>query len=382
MKFGSKTLAAVAVAAGLALTATPALADDLYRVYDTTTGEHLYTSHMEEVTHLQDLGWNWEKDQTMWIPSSGTPVWRVYNPTTGDHHYTSDRNEFNVLTGERGWVADFSGDPAFYGATKVSGTPVYRIYDTKAAAFGHLFTKDTNERDTWLGTGTWNDEGIGWYELDPGFKDDAGVWHVDGDCWVRKENGTLYVRPADLTKNEGTLGAGQLIAYAKGTDTASQPSASIQATRPPEIDESITAIKSCGTIHMNQNGIAALAGMPNVKDFSTVADWDTSGVTNMYWEFYGDEGLTDLKPLAGWDTSKVQYMGMMFMGCKNLTDVKPIAGWDVSQVTVFSKMFNGASSLKDATALNGWKVADGASMEDAFQDSGVTGAGLPSWYKE
>lgn len=62
---------------------------------------------------------------------------------------------------------DFSGEPAFYGATGyyTDVVPMYRIYNTAAPNFGHLFTTDENERNTWLNApnSTWNDEGVAWY---------------------------------------------------------------------------------------------------------------------------------------------------------------------------------------------------------------------------
>ena len=136
---------------------------DLYRVYNPATGEHLYTTHREEVDHLVASGWRWETDQTMQVPrSSATPVWRLVNTADDDHHYTTDAWEAKVLTTQRGWRYDFGGEPAFYGAAK-DQAPVYRIYDTRAARFGHLFTKDAYEKSVWLKAGGWNDEGVGWY---------------------------------------------------------------------------------------------------------------------------------------------------------------------------------------------------------------------------
>ena len=135
---------------------------ELYRLFDPSSGEHLYTTHMEEVQALVGKGWDWERAQTMSLPKSGTPVWRLFDPRNGDHHYTSDAHECRVLTAERGWVYDFGGQPAFYGAPAGSGRPVYRIYDTRAARFGHLFTADANERRVHLSEGGWDDEGVAW----------------------------------------------------------------------------------------------------------------------------------------------------------------------------------------------------------------------------
>ncbi|GEM_PF-1944502 len=150
------------VALLLALVPSVALADSLYRCYNPSTGEHLYTTHAEEVAHLEAYGWNWENQQTMTLPSSGTPVWRLVNTANDDHHYTSDAYEAQVLTTQRGWRFDFDGQPAFYSAGSDQQS-VYRIYNTGAPRFGHLFTLDGNERNFWLNAGGWNDEGVAWY---------------------------------------------------------------------------------------------------------------------------------------------------------------------------------------------------------------------------
>ena len=100
-----------------------------------------------------------------WSINGGSSLYRVYNPATGEHLYTSDTNETQVMATQWGWVFDFSGNPAFYGADKSSGKPFYRILNREASNYAHLFTGDSNERNHWLATGTWNDEGIAWYVL-------------------------------------------------------------------------------------------------------------------------------------------------------------------------------------------------------------------------
>jgi len=153
---------AAARAAWKSATAT----QELYRLFDPHSGEHLYTTHLEEVQHLVGLGWDWEQAQTMLVPVSGAPVWRLFDPHNGDHPSTTDAHECEVLTTEQGWVYDFDGGAAFHSAD-ASGRPVYRIYDTRAARFGHLFTADANERAVHLAEGGWNDEKIAWYAVDP-----------------------------------------------------------------------------------------------------------------------------------------------------------------------------------------------------------------------
>ena len=168
---GKLITTATAVAALCAFAPATAMAADLYRCYNSATGEHLYTTHKEEVVKLYHSGWTWETQQTTELPSDGTPVWRLFDPSNGDHHYTADANEVRVLTTEKGWQYDFDGQPAFYSSDKGNGEPVYRIYNTRAPRFGHLFTSDAHERSVWLNAGGWNDEQVGWYAL--GHKESA-----------------------------------------------------------------------------------------------------------------------------------------------------------------------------------------------------------------
>lgn len=191
---GKLITTATAVAALCAFAPATAMAADLYRCYNSATGEHLYTTHKEEVVKLYHSGWTWETQQTTELPSDGTPVWRLFDPSNGDHHYTADANEVRVLTTEKGWQYDFDGRPAFYSSDKGNGEPVYRIYNTRAPRFGHLFTSDAHERSVWLNAGGWNDEQVGWYAL--GHKESAPseipeahdttaeVWHPGDDRGV------------------------------------------------------------------------------------------------------------------------------------------------------------------------------------------------------
>ena len=145
---------------------TDAKTTALHRLFNTKTGEHLYTADENEVRVLTTTTDEWldEKNQATAVPASeGTPVWRLFDPQTGDHHYTADAYEASVLTTQQGWIFDFDGKPAFYSGAKETGKPVYRIYNTKAERFGHLFTSDAYEKSVWLNAGGWDDEGIAWY---------------------------------------------------------------------------------------------------------------------------------------------------------------------------------------------------------------------------
>ena len=183
-RIGKAALCALAMAFAFALMPAAAYAswtpDRVERLYNPNTGEHLYTMDSNEVKVLTTkYGWRWEKDQLMteckYIASLGgyehvEPVWRLYNPSTGEHIYTADAYEAQVLSTQRGWVHDFNGNQVWWArkplpSEKNPEYPVYRLYNPQGGTYGHLFTTDENEREVLLATGDWQDEGVAWYQF-------------------------------------------------------------------------------------------------------------------------------------------------------------------------------------------------------------------------
>lgn len=123
----------------------------LYRYYNSKTGEHFITTENEGKT----LKSPWKKEGKAFdAPKGGiNPIWRLYNPNTGFHILTANYTEATKLENS-GWTAE---SIPFFG--KTSGKPVYRLYDGKN---DHLFTTDTNEKDTLVKTG-WKNEGVAFY---------------------------------------------------------------------------------------------------------------------------------------------------------------------------------------------------------------------------
>lgn len=132
----------------------------MYRIYNQWSGEHLFTSSIDEVKTNVALGWTdeglgWEAPQ-----SSGTPVYRLYNPYSGDHHYTSSEDEYNQL-GALGWSQEGIG---FYSSGN-EGLAVYRLFNPYVTIGTHHYTLSKDEYQ-YLGTIGWSREGIGWYAVD------------------------------------------------------------------------------------------------------------------------------------------------------------------------------------------------------------------------
>lgn len=166
-----KSLSAVALAAGVFVTTftmpTAAKAEtsvEIYRLYNSVNGEHLYTTDANEKNVLSAMA-DWTYEGIGWYASStGTPVYRLYNDALGNHLYTTDTNEVNVLTTtDSHWSVDNNGQPLFYSGGSV---PVYRVYNEGLKGMHHL-TTDKNEYDTLPSYG-WNQEGVALYAVSLG----------------------------------------------------------------------------------------------------------------------------------------------------------------------------------------------------------------------
>ncbi|MBM7642896.1 hypothetical protein [Streptococcus loxodontisalivarius] len=124
----------------------------IYRLYNPTLKEHLFTADANEYNVLASRGWS--QEGTAWYaPDGGSPVTRLYSKITHKHLYTTDSNEVAVLTSSGAWTRDAM---SFYSGGSV---PVYRLYH--AGIKTHLLTTDANEYNTLAGA--WNAEGVKLY---------------------------------------------------------------------------------------------------------------------------------------------------------------------------------------------------------------------------
>lgn len=176
---------ALALACALAaLAATPVAAgaagsEQMWRLYNRWTGEHLFTANTNEYAELKGVGWT--QEGKAWLaPTEGDDVYRLYNPYVegGDHHYTRDENEYMTLQG-LGWRGE---DVAWRSAPKEGGTPLYRLYNKYAETGTHHYTASAHERDELVSVG-WRYEGEAWYGVgtEQGGTDEPGGTDKPGD---------------------------------------------------------------------------------------------------------------------------------------------------------------------------------------------------------
>ncbi len=134
----------------------------VYRLYNTKTSEHLYTTNFIEYRDLPEITYgDWVQENVAWYApkSSKTPVYRLYNKVSGDHHYTTNANEVEVLCSEYGWTKE---GIAFY-SDDAKAVPLYRLYNGRLQRGQHHYTANTNERDALVESYGWKDEAIGFY---------------------------------------------------------------------------------------------------------------------------------------------------------------------------------------------------------------------------
>lgn len=141
---------------------------EVNRVYNPNTGEHLFTPSIFEEQYLIDKGWKGEGNaffiprlQSFEIPwYVGPSILRLYNPNAGEHFYTANAYEASVLV-SKGWRKDLLTIPT---ASVKVGIPIYRLYNPNAVIGSHHFTQSTYERDSLVKIG-WRYEGVAFYAL-------------------------------------------------------------------------------------------------------------------------------------------------------------------------------------------------------------------------
>lgn len=133
----------------------------MWRLYNSYTGEHMYTASDYERNVMVYQGWVYERPGWTAPANSNRPVFRLYNPYApgGDHHFTMSSYERDSLVRE-GWRYEGTG---WYSAGD-DGVKIYRQYNPHAKTGTHNYTDSKVENDALVKEG-WNAEGIGWYGI-------------------------------------------------------------------------------------------------------------------------------------------------------------------------------------------------------------------------
>ena len=153
-----------ATSAGFAVV-SPGVATPVYRLFSPITAEHLYTTDVNEWNVLATEGWIQEgvffeeyNGPAVVGGVSDIPLYRLYDTTNRQHLWTTDLNEFTTLSQVPGWNSE--GIAAYVFPSAIAGsTPLYRMSYPFLPDM-HLWTTDLNEYDTLYLDYGWVKEGV------------------------------------------------------------------------------------------------------------------------------------------------------------------------------------------------------------------------------
>ena len=136
------------------------VSEEVFRLFNEDTGEHLYTADEGEIAYLVNAGW--KNEGTCWVApfATGTEVYRLFNESDGEHLYIADQGEISYLV-DQGWKNE---GVAFFSYDGEGGTPVYRVFDPNGLAFTHTYSTDEGEVAYLVDNG-WRNEGEAFYGL-------------------------------------------------------------------------------------------------------------------------------------------------------------------------------------------------------------------------
>lgn len=131
----------------------------VYRVYQPSNGDHLYTtSSSERDTAISNGDTNEGVNFYACLSTSpgAYPIYRLYYSQTGEHFFTANSSERDQVINNG---ASYEGI-GFYGCptSRPDAIPIYRLYNGK-----HLWTSSSSERDSLQAAG-WNYGGVAFYE--------------------------------------------------------------------------------------------------------------------------------------------------------------------------------------------------------------------------
>ena len=292
---------------------------------------------------------------------SGTiPVYRVLNPSTNEHLYTIDTNEVRTLVGSYGWT--YEGAAWF---APSSGTPVYRLFQPTLGL--HHYTADAYEIGVITGQQGWKLDFSG-----------AAAFNSGGDITIYRLSNRISGQHLLTTdKNEYD------VLPTKGWGWEQEPAETMRCAATGDLNYPYPGIGTCGSCSWDVTGgtltIRPTSGTSGTLDnvgydqsnYVTKASWGVyadsitkvvvaSGVkTNSQASlFAGLHNVTSMD-LSGLDTSSATDMSFMFADCASLTTLD-VSMLKTSNVTNMAAMFAGCTTLPslDLSALNTSKVSN------------------------
>ena len=146
------------------------------------------------------------------------------------------------------------------------------------------------------------------------------------------------------------------------------------------------AFRGCTNMQINANASPDLTNVTSMyrmfsgatlfNSNSSIGNWDTSHVTNMFAMFYNAREFN--QDIGDWNTSSVTSMEDMFMIARSFN--QDISGWDTSSVRTMNEMFRSAYDFNQD--ISTWDTSNVRNMSFMFAYAYSFNQSLASWNVE
>ncbi|RXW21564.1 hypothetical protein EST38_g4291 [Candolleomyces aberdarensis] len=145
----------------------PRQARPFYRMWNPTSTDHLYTINATEYRNPAST-YGYLKDGIVgyvfaYPQPNAEALFRLWNPDSGDHFYTRSVTERNFALNSLGYKDEGVACYLYTDTPEAQscGQPLYRLYGPEFS--DHFYTGSQQERDRWIKTWNYTDEGVaGW----------------------------------------------------------------------------------------------------------------------------------------------------------------------------------------------------------------------------
>ncbi|NBX91633.1 MAG: BspA family leucine-rich repeat surface protein, partial [Proteobacteria bacterium] len=135
----------------------------------------------------------------------------------------------------------------------------------------------------------------------------------------------------------------------------------------------LTNISQFGTLNLGNNG-SYFYGASNLT-LTATDPLDLTGTTNLSYAFYNCSSLTTAPSMANWDTSKITNMTGVFTGATNFNE--SISNWNTENVTDMSWLFYQAYAFNQS--IGNWNTANVTNMYYTFGSATSFNQDIGNW---
>lgn len=116
----------------------------------------------------------------------------------------------------------------------------------------------------------------------------------------------------------------------------------------------VTKIETKGHITLKGAPSYIFSSFEMLNDISDLANWSTTGITDLRYSFQQCKSLKSLHGLENWNVSSVKTMTYVFQNCESLEDISALKNWNPTSLTTMQYMFSYCKMLPSLSGLENW----------------------------